>query len=121
VVVLFIVVFHGRGYRSRRKVAIAVNVAIAFVVFSVIAGGCSYSSYLLDVDRCEWKNSVDALKNDRYKYLIRHRRSILIRRIFICPPNDVKRHCCFAVLIAFVPFYIVTMLFLVARKKAVFV
>jgi hypothetical protein len=50
---------------------IAVNAAIAFVVFAaavvvivtvfIIATGCFYSSYLLDVDRCEGKNGVSML------------------------------------------------------------
>jgi hypothetical protein len=74
VVVLFIVVFHSRGCHSRRTVVevsvalyeIAVNATIAFVVFVaavvVIAVGCFYSSYLLDVDRCEWKNGVSMLR-----------------------------------------------------------
>jgi hypothetical protein len=39
-------------------IAVAMNAAIAFVVFAVaviviIAVGCFDSSYLLDVDRCE--------------------------------------------------------------------
>jgi hypothetical protein len=61
----FVFVFHGRGCRSHFVVfEVAVNAAIAFVVFAVvivisatvvvvIAIGCFYSTYLLDVDRCE--------------------------------------------------------------------
>jgi hypothetical protein len=90
VVVLFVVVFHGRDCRSHRAVIrvtvfeIAANAAIAFVVFAaavvafisatvfvmisaivyvvIVAIGCFCSSYLLDLDRCEWKNEVSMLR-----------------------------------------------------------
>jgi hypothetical protein len=86
-VVLFVVIFHGRGCHSRRaivEVAVAMNTAIAFVIFAtavvvidtvviaviyaivvvvviVIAVRCFYCSYPLDFDRCEWKNGVSML------------------------------------------------------------
>jgi hypothetical protein len=77
VVVLFVVVFHDRGYRSHRaviEVAIAVFeiAVIAFVVFTAVvviiseivlsAVGCIYSSCLFDGDRSEWKNGVSMLR-----------------------------------------------------------
>jgi hypothetical protein len=69
VVVLFVVVFHGLGFYSRRavvEVAVAlfentVNTTFACFVI-VIAVGYFYSSYILDVDRCEWKNGVSMIR-----------------------------------------------------------
>jgi hypothetical protein len=90
VVVLFVVVFTAvvataAMQLSRFAIAvfeIAVNVAIAFVVFAaavvvisvivvviVIAVRCFYSSNLLDIDRCEWRNGVSILRKVTVIYI----------------------------------------------------